>query len=158
MFVTSKLASARRTAASFVSPSPDISAPTPKPATIHPRIRLDITRQREVEEELNHSHRMEAVGRLAGGVAHDFNNITQSISLSCELALQHQLTPPFESKLLDVLQQTARAADITHQLLAFSRRQVLQPRVVNLNDCIRNALPMLTRAVGVGVSIELQAR
>jgi len=117
---------------------------------------LDITRQRELEEELSHSYRMEAVGRLAGGVAHDFNNITQSISLSCELALSNQLPQAIESKLLDVMQQTARAAEITRQLLAFSRRQVLRPRVVNINDCVRKALPMLTRAVGVGVSIELK--
>ena len=117
---------------------------------------LDISRQRELEEELSHSHRMEAVGRLAGGVAHDFNNITQSINLSCELALQSQLPPAIESNLLDVMQQTARAAEITRQLLAFSRRQVLQPRVVNINDCVRRALPMLTRAVGVDVSIELK--
>ena len=54
------------------------------------------------------------------------------------------------------MQQTARAAEITRQLLAFSRRQVLQPRVVNINDCVRSALPMLTRAVGVDVAIELQ--
>ncbi len=117
---------------------------------------LDITRQRELEEELSHSYRMEAVGRLAGGVAHDFNNITQSISLSCELALSNQLPPAIESKLLDVMQQTARAAEITRQLLAFSRRQVLRPRVVNINDCVRSGLPMLTRVVGVGVAIELQ--
>jgi PAS domain S-box-containing protein len=116
----------------------------------------DITRQRELEEQLHHTHRMEAVGRLAGGVAHDFNNITQSISLSCELALQNQLAPAIESKLVDIMQQTSRAAEITRQLLAFSRRQVLQPRVVNINDCVRNALAMLTRAVGVNVSIELK--
>jgi len=116
----------------------------------------DITRQRELEEQLHHTHRMEAVGRLAGGVAHDFNNITQSISLSCELALQNHLAPAVESKLVDIMQQTSRAAEITHQLLAFSRRQVLQPRVVNINDCVRNALAMLTRAVGMNVSIKLK--
>ncbi len=116
----------------------------------------DITRQREVEEQLSHLNRMESVGRLAGGVAHDFNNITQSISLSCELALRSQLAPAIESKFLDIMQQAARAAEITRQLLAFSRRQVLQPRVVNLNDTVRNALPMLTRAVGVDVGIELK--
>ena len=117
---------------------------------------LDITHQHELEEQLNHSHRMEAVGRLAGGVAHDFNNITQAISLSCELALQQPLSPPLQSKLLDIMRQTSRAAEITRQLLAFSRRQVLQPRVVNLNDCVRQALSMIARTVGVDVSIELK--
>lgn len=117
---------------------------------------VDITRQRELEEQLSHAHRMEAVGRLAGGVAHDFNNITQAISLSCELALQQPLAPPLQSKMLDIMRQTSRAAEITRQLLAFSRRQVLQPRVVNLNDCVRQALSMISRTVGVDVSIELK--
>jgi PAS domain S-box-containing protein len=122
---------------------------------VHGYIR-DLTRERELEELLSHTHRMETVGRLAGGVAHDFNNITQSISLSCELALRHRLSPPVESKLLDIMQQAKRAAEITRQLLAYSRRQVLQPRVVDLNETVRNALSILTRAVGVDVSIELK--
>ncbi len=117
---------------------------------------LDVTRQRELEETLNHAHRMEAVGRLAGGVAHDFNNITQSISLSCELGLQQSLTPEMDGLLRDILRQTARAAQVTHQLLAFSRRQVLQPRAVDLNDCLRHALPLLRRSVGVKVNVELR--
>lgn len=117
---------------------------------------LDITRQRELEERLSHTNRMEAVGRLAGGVAHDFNNITQSISLSCELALQNAVSPAIESKLLDVMQQAARAAEITRQLLAFSRRQVLQPCVVDVNDCVRKAEALLTRAVGVDAALELK--
>jgi PAS domain S-box-containing protein len=121
---------------------------------IHAYVR-DVTRQHELEEQLSHSHRMEAVGRLAGGIAHDFNNITQSISLSCELALRAPLAPDVECKLLGILKRTSRAAEITQQLLAFSRRQVLQPRIVNLNQCLRQALAMLTRAVGVNVSIDL---
>lgn len=116
----------------------------------------DITRQRELEEKLRQSHSLEVVGRLAGGVAHDFNNITQSISLSCELALQQQPAPAIETKLKHVMKQSTRAAEITRQLLAFSRRQVLQPRAVSVNDCVRNALCMLTRAVGAEVAIELK--
>jgi PAS domain S-box-containing protein len=115
----------------------------------------DITRQRELEEKLRQSHSLEVVGRLAGGVAHDFNNITQSISLSCELALQNELDPALKSKLKDIMKQSMRAADITRQLLAFSRRQVLQPSIVNINDCVRNALCMLTCAVGAEVAVEL---
>jgi PAS domain S-box-containing protein len=116
---------------------------------------LDITRQRDLEEQLSQSQRMDAVGRLAGGVAHDFNNITQSISLSCELVLRSQIAPAIESKLLDIMQQSARAAEITRQLLAFSRRQVLQPRVLDINDCVRKALSMLTSVGGVDVKVEL---
>jgi len=116
----------------------------------------DVTRQHELEDRLLQSHRMEVVGRLAGGVAHDFNNITQSISLSCELALLNiQLAPALESKLIDIMKQAARAAEITRQLLAFSRRQILQPRVVNINDCVRNAFCMLRRALGIEVAIAL---
>jgi PAS domain S-box-containing protein len=116
----------------------------------------DTTRQRELEEQLSHSQQMEAVGRLAGGVAHEFNNITQSISLSCELALSRQRATAIESKLLDIMQQAARAAEITQQLLDFSCSQVLQPRVVNVNDCIRGALSKLARVAGGNVSIRLE--
>ncbi len=116
----------------------------------------DITRERELEEQLRHSHSLEVVGRLAGGVAHDFNNITQSISLACDLALQRQPASEIQSKLNDIMKQSARAAEITRQLLAFSRRQVLQPRTVNINDCVRDALCIVTRAVGPEVAVELK--
>ena len=116
----------------------------------------DVTRQRELEEQLDHTHRMEAVGRFAGGIAHDFNNITQSISLSCELALHSPLPPAIQSKLYGILNQATRAAEITQQLLAFSRLQLLQPRVVNLNECVHGALAMLHRALGTDISIELR--
>lgn len=117
---------------------------------------VDTTREHELGDRLNQSRRIESVGRLAGGVAHDFNNITQSISLSCELALQSQLSLAVESKLKEILRQTARAAQITQQLLAFSRRQVLQPRIVNLNECVRQAAPMMARATGPIVNLELK--
>ena len=99
---------------------------------------------------------MEAVGRLAGGIAHEFNNITQSIGLSCELALQSSPGKAVESKLLDIMKQAERAADITRHLLAFSRRQVLQPKVVNINDCIRQALPMVQRIMGADIDLQLK--
>ncbi len=116
----------------------------------------DITRERELEEHLSQSHRLEVVGRLAGGVAHDFNNITQAISLSCELALLQNLAPATESKVVDIMKETTRAAEITRELLAFSRQQLLQPRVVNINKCVRNALGMLMRAVGSDIAIALK--
>lgn len=115
----------------------------------------DLTRQRDLEKRLSYAHRLETVGRLAGGVAHDFNNITQSISLACELAIQDELAPEVQSKFLEVMRQTSRAAEVTRQLLAFSRLQVLQPHVVNVNECVRKALPMLTRALGADISIKL---
>ncbi|MDR3764198.1 MAG: response regulator [Acidobacteriota bacterium] len=117
---------------------------------------LDVSRQRELEEQVSHSHRMESVGRLAGGVAHDFNNITLSISLACESALEKQLPPELQSTLLDIMRETKRAADITRQLLAFSRRQVLQPRVVDLNESLRHAGPLLTRTLGLDVKLEME--
>ena len=119
----------------------------------------DDTYARELEEPLgasSTSQAMEVIGRFAGGVAHDFNNITQSIGLSCELALRGALPLPVRSKLFGIMQQANRAADITQRLLAFSRRQVLQPRVVSLNECIQEALPSLSRSLGLNISIDLR--
>ncbi len=104
----------------------------------------------------NVTDNMEAIGRFAGGVAHDFNNITQSIGLSCELALRGALPLPVRTKLFGIMQQANRAADITQRLLAFSRRQVLQPRVVDLNDCIQESLPALSGCLGLNISMDLR--
>ncbi len=120
----------------------------------------DRTRAQELEERLgapgNAAEEMEAIGRFAGGIAHDFNNITQSIGLSCELALRGALPLPVRTKLFGIMQQANRAADITQRLLAFSRRQMLQPRVVNLNECIQEALPSLSRSLGLNISMDLR--
>ena len=99
---------------------------------------------------------LEAIGRFAGGIAHDFNNITQSIGLSCELALRGALPLPVRTKLFGIMQQASRAADITRRLLAFSRRQLLLPRVVNLNECIEESLPSLSRSLGLNISMDLR--
>ena len=116
-------------------------------------------RAQELEEQLarrDSAGEMEAVGRFAGGVAHDFNNITQAIGLACELALRGALPLPVRTKLFGIMQQANRAADITQRLLAFSRRQVLQPRAVKLNECIQEALPALRHSLGLNISMDLR--
>jgi signal transduction histidine kinase len=106
-------------------------------------------RSRTLETQLAVSQRMEAVGRLAGGVAHDFNNILTAISGYADLLLAD--LPPSDDRRKDVeeIHQAAqRAASLTQQLLAFSRRQVLQPKVVDLNGLVRDIEKMLRRLIG----------
>ncbi len=94
----------------------------------------DVTERRILEEQIVLSQKMEAIGRLAGGVAHDFNNILTAIGGYTDL-LMADLPPddPRRSDVEEIYRATERAAGLTQQLLAFSRRQVLQPRVINLN-------------------------
>ncbi len=112
----------------------------------------DVTQQRELEEQLRHSQKMEAVGRLAGRIAHDFNNLLTVILGYTKLSLDH-LEPPGDVR--DNLEQTRkateRAAALTQQLLAFSRKQVRQPRVLNLNEVISNMDGMVRRLIGSDV-------
>ena len=106
-------------------------------------------RSRSLEAQLAMSQRMEAVGRLAGGVAHDFNNILTAISGYADLLLAD--LPESDHRRRDVeeiLQAAQRAATLTRQLLAFSRRQVLQPKVIDLNALVRNIEKMLRRLIG----------
>src|SRR5262249_42572923 len=99
---------------------------------------------RQSEEKLRQSQKMEAVGRLPGGVAHDFNNLLTVITGYTGLCLQETNEQHQLHKHLEEIQQSAeRAAGLTHQLLAFSRKQVLQPRVLNLNDTVRGMEKML---------------
>jgi PAS domain S-box-containing protein len=112
-------------------------------------ITRDVTLHRQLEQQLLHAQKMEAVGRLAGGVAHDFNNLLSVIMGYSEL-LNKDLGPgSVLSRRVDAIETACqRAASLTAQLLAFSRRQVLQPKVVNLNSLVSETSKMLRRLIG----------
>jgi two-component system cell cycle sensor histidine kinase/response regulator CckA len=117
----------------------------------------DVTERRSLEEQLRQSQKMEAVGKLAGGVAHDFNNVLTVIRGHADLLLAEV---GGEDRIREDLRQISaaaqRAAALTGQLLAFSRRQVLQPRQLELNALVAGLLPMLTRLLGEDVRLEVR--
>ena len=114
----------------------------------------DLTAVRALEAQLRHAQKMEAVGRLAGGVAHDFNNLLTVITGRSQLLL---LKLPPESPLrrdVELVEETAhRASALTRQLLAFSRKQMVQPRVIDLNEVVRGMETMLSRLIGEDVTL-----
>jgi two-component system cell cycle sensor histidine kinase/response regulator CckA len=109
---------------------------------------LDLTERQEMQSRLVHAQKLESVGRLAGGVAHDFNNSLMAILSFTELALMDtpQHDPRYES-LLTVKEAALRAADLTRQLLAFGRRQVLMPQLLNVDSLIAGVEKMLRRMI-----------
>jgi nitrogen-specific signal transduction histidine kinase/CheY-like chemotaxis protein len=114
----------------------------------------DVSHERALELQLAQAQRMEAVGRLAGGIAHDFNNILTAISGFAELAAaelpdDHPVAPD----IAQILRASDRAAALTRALLAFSRRQVMQPRLIDLNDVLNGLTPMLGRLIGEDVDL-----
>ncbi|MGA2382049.1 MAG: PAS domain-containing protein [Gemmatimonadales bacterium] len=114
----------------------------------------DITDRVRLEDQLRQAQKMEAVGRLAGGVAHDFNNLLTAISGYSELLLADLASEdPRRLDVIEIRKATERAAALTHQLLAFSRRQVLQPRVVDLNAVIGGAEKLLRRLIGEHIAL-----
>jgi PAS domain S-box-containing protein len=114
----------------------------------------DITQHKHLEEQLIWSQKMETVGRLAGGVAHDFNNMLTIIRGYAELG-RMGLHPadPLHGDLQEILGAANRAAKLTHQLLTFSRRQVIEPRVINLNDVLLHTDKMLRRIIGEDIEL-----
>jgi len=121
----------------------------------------DISAQKRAEEERDllqeqvmQAQKMESVGRLAGGVAHDFNNMLAIIFISLEL-IKMKLSPadPLHDQLDEILQAATRTRDITRQLLAFSRKQVIAPQVLDLNGIIANAEKTLARLIGEDISL-----
>lgn len=114
----------------------------------------DITETRRLEEQFRQAQKMEAVGRLAGGVAHDFNNILGVIIGYSDLAREQLQAEDRLSRHIEQIKKAAlRGSGLTRQLLAFSRQQVLQPSVLNLNAVVNNVSKMLLRVVGEDVSL-----
>ncbi len=117
---------------------------------------LDTTDFRRVEEQLAQSQKMNAVGQLAGGVAHDFNNVLQAIIGYSDLLLtNHRPTDPSFQDIMQIKQNANRAASLVRQLLAFSRRQTLRPEVLNLNDRLYDLSMLLKRLLGERVELNL---
>ncbi|MEW6739883.1 MAG: PAS domain-containing hybrid sensor histidine kinase/response regulator [Nitrospirota bacterium] len=116
----------------------------------------DITEKKRLEDQLRESQKMEAIGKLAGGIAHDFNNILTAIMgygslLQADIGKDSRLI----SRLEHILSSAGKAADLTRQLLAFSRKQIMSPKSVNLNDIIRDLEKLLTRLVSEDVEIKI---
>ncbi len=122
---------------------------------------LDITQRKQAEKEkeqlqaqLMQSQKMESVGRLAGGVAHDFNNMLGVIMGHTELSMMEvQPTAPLYANLLEIQKAAQRSADLTRQLLAFARKQTIAPKVLNLNDTVAGMHNMLKRLIGEDVEL-----
>ena len=114
----------------------------------------DVTERRHLERQLRQSQRMEAMGRLAAGVAHDFNNLLTVINGYCHLARSRpQDVNEIAPHLDEIAKAGARAADLTRQLLAFSRQQVLEPRVLDLGGVIAEMEKMLRRVIGADIEL-----
>lgn len=122
---------------------------------------LDVSEQRWLETQLRHAQRMESLGRLASGVAHDINNVVTAIMGFADMAIAGVRSPDALSQVDNDLQQVRRAADraavMAKQLLAFSRRRIAQERPLDLSDVVRDIEPMLRRILGSHVQFEVRA-
>jgi len=124
----------------------------------------DITERRQAEEllrereqQLRQAQKMEAVGRLSGGIAHDFNNLL-GVIIGYSESIEHRLSAedPLRKEAREIRKAGERAAALTHQLLAFSRQQVLQPKVLDLNAVVTDMSEMLRRLIGVNIELNTQ--
>ncbi|MBN2640649.1 MAG: response regulator [Victivallales bacterium] len=118
----------------------------------------DVTKEHDLEEQLNHSRRIEAIGQLAGGIAHDFNNILAGITSAAELLKKHcGVLNEKDASLVDlILRASARAADLTYKLLAFGRKEITVSASVNIHNVIDETVAMLTRTLDKKISVVVE--
>jgi two-component system cell cycle sensor histidine kinase/response regulator CckA len=118
---------------------------------------LDVTEQKQLQSHLSQSQRMEAVGQLASGVAHDFNNLLTIIKGYSSLLIEQNPGGPDSHAIEEIQHAAERAASLTHQLLAFSRKQTLQPRVLDLSTIVHGLEMMLRRVLTENVELVIQS-
>ncbi len=117
---------------------------------------IDVTEQKNLEVQFAQAQKMQAMGQLAGGVAHDFNNLLTAMIGFCDLLLQrHAAGDPSFADIMQIKQNSNRAANLVRQLLAFSRKQPLQPREMNITDALTEMSHLLTRLIGESIEFRL---
>ncbi len=117
---------------------------------------IDMTEQKKLEDQVSQSQKMQAVGQLAGGMAHDFNNLlTAMIGFSDLLLLRHRPGDQSFADIMQIKQNANRAANLVRQLLAFSRQQTLQPKVLNLTDVLAELTHLLRRLIGENIDLQV---
>jgi two-component system cell cycle sensor histidine kinase/response regulator CckA len=117
---------------------------------------LETTEQRTLENQFAQSQKMQAVGQLAGGIAHDFNNVLSAIMMATDFLLNaHRPTDPSFQDIMQIKQNTNRAASLVRQLLAFSRRQTLRPQVLDLGEVLNDLTILLRRLIGEKVALDV---
>ncbi len=117
-------------------------------------VKYDVTYEAQLERQLHQAQKLEAVGRLAGGVAHDFNNLLQGIMGFTELSLDEvSADNPAREWLNEIMHAARQSANITRQLLAFASRQVITPRILNLNDTVSGMLKLVRRLIGEHIGL-----
>jgi PAS domain S-box-containing protein len=116
----------------------------------------DITVRKQLESQLRQAQKLESVGRLTGGIAHDFNNMLTAINGYSDLTLRKLETGnPLRGNIEEIKKAGERSAQLTHQLLAFSRQQILQPKILDLNETIHETSKMLQRLIGEDIELQL---
>ena len=121
-------------------------------------VNRDVTERKQLEDQLRLSQKIEAIGRLSGGIAHDFNNL-MGVIIGYTEALQKKIKPddPFREPIDEIQHAGKRAAALTQQLLAFSRKQVLEPRILDLNAIVTDVERMLGRLIGENIELKIEA-